>query len=190
MKIHEKIKDFRKKKGMTQQQLHDRIKQFFAQAAIDKRTLQRIEKGHTDGRASSLHQISFGLGIQLKDLLHDSESMERSGFSRWDTYQGRYVYNPKAFAEVMSSTDMNFSAIKLNLEPKGKTSIEKDPDGEIKYIKWIYVLRGALILHVEEQKYLLKQNHCATFYSFKQHFFENPTNKKVICIITQNPRYI
>lgn len=189
MKLHEKIKIIRREKNLTQQQLQERIAKFFGKSAIDRRTLQRIEGGKTDGRASSIHQICIGLSINLKDLYEGTESQEKTGFARWDKYKGRYVFNETAFAQLLSGRDMEFLCMKLSLDPEGKTSVEKDPEDK-KYTKWLYILRGSLVVHVEDQHYLLKKNQCATFHSSSSHYFENPSKKKTLCLIMQYPRHI
>jgi len=190
MELHEKIRHLREKRKLTQEDLLNKIRELFPGGAISRRTLQRIEAGQTDGRASSLHQICGGLDVTVDQLLADVEKREITGFTRWDTYRGDYVYNNGAVARLMSGREMPFLCMKLCLKPKSATRLEKDPDEKSKYIKWVYVLRGALTLHVEEQIYVMKQTHCATFFSTQPHYFENATSKDTICIIMQYPRHI
>jgi transcriptional regulator with XRE-family HTH domain len=190
MKLHEKIKQIRKEKGLTQDELHQRIVGLFGESSITKRTLQRIETGHNDGRGASLYQICTGLDINLRTLQEGTDPDETTGYVRWDTYKGRYVYNEKAFASLMSARDMEFLAMKLNLEPGAKTRLEKDIEGEKKAVKWVYVLKGVLTCCVEDQKYILKVRQAASFNSAKEHHFENNSNRKAVGLVIQHPRHI
>jgi transcriptional regulator with XRE-family HTH domain len=64
-----KIKEIRKEKGMTQEELAER-------SGINLRTVQRIENGETTPRGNSLHAISNVLNIELSSLIskHENEN--------------------------------------------------------------------------------------------------------------------
>jgi transcriptional regulator with XRE-family HTH domain len=190
MLLSEKIKQLRKERRLTQKQLYDRIKLQFGDRAISRRTLERIETNFNDGRASSLYQICFGLGIKPRDLQEDVEAREITGWIRWDTSQGTFTYNEKAQAQVISDKDMDYLALKLRLEPGGETRPEQDPQEKTKYTKFIYVLRGELTVFVENQKYMLKQHQCASFNSARLHHYQNAGSQEAVCLLIQSPRHI
>jgi len=154
MKLHEKITQLRKERGLKIKDLHDKLKEIFGDKALSYRTLLRIEKGYTDGRGSSLYQICLGLGILLKELRE------------------------------------SFLALELALEKDSRTSIEKDPEGDKKFEKWLYVLKGSLRCVVKGVKFNLKKGDCISFDSSVTHFFENTASGQTRCIVVQNPRHI
>jgi transcriptional regulator with XRE-family HTH domain len=61
-RIGDHIRHLREAAGLTQPQL-------VARSGIDRRTLQRIERGETDTRLSRLQCLARGLGIPLAQLV-------------------------------------------------------------------------------------------------------------------------
>lgn len=58
----DKVKEYRKLKGFTQRRLS-------LESGLSLRTVQRIEKGTTEGSPYTLQSLSKALGVQNKDLL-------------------------------------------------------------------------------------------------------------------------
>jgi mannose-6-phosphate isomerase-like protein (cupin superfamily) len=129
------------------------------------------------------------LGITLKDLKEGTQEHNLTEYTKTDQYEGKYIYNEKAYAQIISGPKIPFLALKLILEPGAKTKIEKDPEGETKFIKWVYVLKGQMDCIVGGQKSSLKKGDCISFNSSLTHCFENPSAKKALCIIIQHPRH-
>lgn len=190
MKLNEKIRQLRKEKGLTLKALYERMQSAFGKNTIAFRSLRRIQAGHTDGRVSSTHQICVGLDVSLKELYEGVEEDVHNGILRKGKSLGRYIYNGSTFSDMLCSTKLDFFAVQLVLQPNGKTKIEKDPDGEQKYTKWIHVLAGKIICMVAEEKISLKTGDTFFFDSRIPHFFENNSAYKARCIIIQYPRHI
>ena len=191
MKLHQKITQLRKERGLKITDLHDKLKEIFGDKALSYRTLLRIEKGYTDGRGSSLYQICLGLGILLKELREKTEEeFTIADYFKKNKRQGKYVYSYGAQAEILTGAKTSFLALELTLEKDSKTSIEKDPEGEKKFEKWLYVLRGSLRCVVKGVKFTLKKGDCISFDSSLPHFFENTSSGQTRCIVVQNPRHI
>lgn len=192
MKLHEKIRQIRKEKGLSLRELQKRLVEIFGNKALRYNTLYRIEKGLRDARVSSLSQICIGLGISLKEL---KEGTEEERFSLVDIIKKRdkvaqYVYSEKAFAQILSKEKQPFLGLRLVLEPQGKTKLEQDPIELGRFEKWVYGLKGEITCVVGQERYLLKKDEVLCFESNLPHLFENTTNQKAICIIIQNPRHI
>ncbi len=191
MKLHEKITHIRKEKGLKLQDLHRRLQEIFGDRALSYRTLQRIEKGQTDGRGSSLYQICLGLGITLKELREGTEDgFTLADLVRRSKRQGRYIYNEKSYAEILTGLGIRFIALELVLEAGGKTKIEKDPVDEGKFEKFVYVIKGKITCIIKEKRFILKRGDCLTFDSRLPHSFQNETSSQARCIVIQNPRHI
>lgn len=190
MNLNQKISQIRKQKQLTIKELHTKIIEIFGKDALSYRTLLRIENGQTDGQGNSLHQICLGLGITLKELKEGTEKeLGVTDHFRKNHRQGKYTYNNKAFSEILTGAKRSFLALELNIEPHGKTSIEKDPDNKL-HEKWIYVLKGKITCIIGEEKFQLNKSDSICFDSRITHCFENNTSQKASCILIQNPRHI
>jgi len=190
MKLYEKIKNLRKEKKLKLTELHRRIQAIFENKALTYRTLQRIENGQTDSKTSSLYQICLGLGINFKDLYEGVEEDLKAKYIKKNESQGKYIYNKDACAEILTDSKVEFLALRLLLQPEGKTKPEEDPKEEIKFKKWVYVLRGELTCIVGDQKFIIKKDDSLSFDSSLTHHFENNSAGETHCLIIQNPRCI
>ena len=64
IKLGKRIRDVRKEKGMTQEQLAHTI-------GKDQQSVQRLETGNINPSFIYLTEITAGLGVQLKELFRD-----------------------------------------------------------------------------------------------------------------------
>ncbi len=219
MKLHEKIKKIRVEKGLTLKELHLKIFNEFRENAVAYRTLLRIEAGDTDGRGTTLYQISSALGISLSELKKDTEEENRPVYLVKKTKRlGRYVFNENAYAELMMRQNHNFMATELVLGPGGSTKLERDPELTVdedidtqikealkklnpqapvledykifKFEKYVYCLRGTIACYIGKEKFELKSGDGLTFPSSIAHWFENTSKSTSRCLILQNPRYL
>jgi transcriptional regulator with XRE-family HTH domain len=198
MKLHEKIKEIRQEKSLSLKELHRLIINNFKESAVTYRTLQRIESGDTDGRGISLHQISTALNMSLAELKKDTEEESRpTDFIKRNKRLGRYLYNEKAYAEILVRQNRNFLVSELILKPGGKTRLEQDPQEIAEFEKYVYCLKGEVVCFVGQEKFSLKRGDGLSFKSTLPHWFENPSaikktgsKKEARCLIFQSPRYI
>ncbi|MCP4653476.1 MAG: helix-turn-helix domain-containing protein [Candidatus Omnitrophica bacterium] len=191
MTIGEKIKKLREKRGLSRRDLLGEIIQIFGDKSLTYLTLSRIEKGESDGRGSSLHQICQALNVSLRDLKHGTkEDPALMECIRNYAYKGKYIYNEKAFAEILSGRQHRFLALQLILHSKGKTKTEQDPKTDEDYRKWIFIIKGTISCHVDNKEILLRKGDTFSFISYLPHYFENKTSQKATCIIIQDPRHI
>ncbi len=219
MKLHEKIKQIRGEKGLSLKELHRLILNDFKEGAVTYRTLQRIEAGDTDGKGSSLHQISTALGVTLSELKKDTEEENRPvDLIKRNKRLGRYVFNEKVHAELLMRQNRNFMAQELVLRPQGKTRLEQDPElilekekiGQIKEIlknmnlqasvledykilkfeKYVYCVKGRVACYIGKDKFVLRKGDGLSFESTLAHWFENISKTESRCLIFQNPRYL
>lgn len=219
MKLHEKIKKIRQEKDLSLKEFHRLIINHFKEAAITYRTLQRIEAGDTDGKGSSLHQISTALGMSLSDLKKDTEEESRTvDLIKKSKRLGRYVFNENVYADLLMRQNRNFMVTELVLKPQGKTKLEQDPEltleeskvEQIKQIlrgldfetpsleeykilrfeKYVYCLKGLIACYIGRDRYILRKGDGISFESNLSHWFENISKSQSRCLIVQNPRYL
>jgi len=191
MNLGEKVKQIREEKGLTLQDMAERLKEIFGKKALGYNAIYRIEKGLRDPRVSSLSQICLALEVSLKDL---KEGTEEEKFSPVDQIKRRdgkakYVYS-NAYAEILSKDRQRILALRLILLPGGKTNLEQDPLELGRFEKWIYGTKGKVTCVVGENKYILGKDEVIAFESTIPHYFENNTLKKASCVIIQNPKHL
>lgn len=191
MELHEKIKEIRREKGMSREELYERLVDIFGDKAVKPNTIWRIESGLTSARASSLHQLCIGLGVSLKELLGDIEPESKLvDIVKKGKRVDQYVYNQKAQAEILTPAKITFLAEELTLLPGGQTRTEENPIEIAKFQKWVYCLTGKITCVVGTERHTLNKGDCLSFESNIPHYFENNSSRKSHCLIVQNPRYI
>lgn len=193
IKLHEKIRKIRKEKGLSLRKLNANLIEIFGDKALRYNTLHRIEKGLRDGRASSLAQICSGLGISLKELKEGTEEdkPQVAMLIKKRDRTKQYTYSEKAQAQIISGPNQSSSAECLTLEPGAVTKTQQDPSELGKFEKWIYCLKGKMLIKIAQiHHYVLSKDDVLFFDSTLPHSFENITGKKASCIIIQNPKHI
>jgi len=192
MKLGEKIRQVRLERGLSLTDLEGRLKEIFGKKALRYNTLYRIEKGMRDARISSLSQICIGLEISLKELKEGTEEEKLSlvDYIKKRDKIAKYVYSSNAQAEILSKEKQPFLALRLVLNPGGKTNLEQDPIELGRFEKWVYGLKGKVSCAVGQEKFILGKDEVICFESNIPHYFENNTLQKAACIIIQNPKHI
>ena len=139
-----------------------------------------------------MYQICTGLGVSLKDLREGTEEEESKIVNilrASDRINNRYIYSEKAIAEIVSSRNIKFLAMELDLLPGGLTKEEEDPVDVNRFEKLIIVLQGEILCQIGSEKHLIKRGDSLSFASNIPHHFENLSKKiKARCIVIQNPK--
>ena len=194
MKLHEKIRHIRKNiLKLSLKKFHEKLVSIYAEDALTYDSLMRLERGYRkEIRLNSLDQICTGFGMSLKEL---KEGVEHEGseivsiMKASERDENTYVYNEKAIGEIVSPGNITFLTMELDLMPGGKTTQEEDPLDVNKYEKLVVALHGTLLVHVGDEKHLIKRGDSLAFASNLPHHFENPSTKiKARCMIIQNPK--
>ena len=194
MKLYEKIRHIRRDVlKISLKDFHKKLVDIFGDKALTYYSLCRLEKGyHEDIRIKSLYQICTGLGISLKELKEgtdDEESKIVKIIKASDRTNNRYFYNEKAVAEILSSRDLRFLAMELELLPESATKEEQDPVDVNRFEKLIIMLQGEVVCYIGNERHLIKKGDTLSFASNISHHFENPSKKiKARCVIVQNPK--
>jgi len=194
MKLYEKIRHIRKDTlKLNLKAFHERLIDIFGDKALTYYSLCRLEKGYREAiRLKSLYQICTGLGISLKELREGTEEEESKIVNiirAPERTNNKYIYNEKAIAEILSSRNIRFLAMELELLPGGATKEEEDPVDVNRFEKLIIMLQGEMLCHIGNEKHQIKKGDTLSFTSNIPHHFENPSKKiKARCIVVQNPK--
>ena len=184
MKIHEKIRTIREERGLTIDDVHDRIVIAYGKNSLSQKTIQRIEKGQIS-KFSSILKIASALNILVSVLLKDTELEDQLVVKRKRRID-EYAFDDGKI-EVISSPSRGFLGVELNLRPSGKTLPQEDPkDG--KFEKLVYVVGGELICHLGDKEYMLDYKDTISFDSSIPHYFENRGKIECTAVIIQNPK--
>lgn len=194
MKLYEKIRYLRKDiLKLSLKEFHEKLKGIFGPDALTYHSLCRVEKGYrSDIRLKSLYQICTGLGVSLRELREgtDEEESKIVAISTLrDRQDNKYIYNDRAFAEILSPRHLKFLAIELTLLPGGVTEREEDPLDTNKFEKLVIMLQGEMVVHVGNESHLIKKDNTLSFSINIPHHFENPSKTgKATAIIIQDPK--
>jgi len=191
MELAQKIKELRRDKKVSREELYKKLLLIFGEKTIKPNTIWRIESGLTSPRASSLHQICVGLGISLKDILCKiSPASKLVTAIKKNKRLDQFLYNEKARAETLSAASLPFLAQELTILPQGRTNLEEDPIEIGKFQKWVYCLSGKITCHIGTEEHTLAKADAISFDSNLPHYFENKSSRKARCIVVQNPKHI
>lgn len=171
-KIRSLIKESEYKSAVNFQK---KIRSTFSENSISLKTLERclLNIGHI--REASLFQIAFILNKKLSELREgtDSEAGQEAA------PLGIFTYNKKA--RLTKLTDkLPFIPTKTILKQGGKTDTNlQDPQDGTNHIKWVYITKGKIELHIERELELklevhaLKYGEHFAFDSTQIHYFKN-----------------
>ena len=84
MKFNERLKNFREKKGLTQQQLA-------TNAGVSCRMIQLYESGNSSPRTSVASRIADALGVSVSSLLGENEMLIADATEMGGTSAGRDI---------------------------------------------------------------------------------------------------
>lgn len=181
MKIGKVIRELRKEKGVTLEELSKR-------SGVAVATLSRIETERMTGTLASHVQIARALGITLPDLYRHIEKEREVTAAELKPSRVRadvFVYDKGSSYEMLTKDVLKKKMMPIVLKVKGKatTHKEENPFGTEKFI---YVLDGNMEAHIGESKYELRRGDSLYFDASVPHSFKNlgKTEVRCICIIT------
>ena len=190
MKTNEKLRYILDVTGISVRSLHIKQKDIFPpKQRLSYNALTRVFYGDSHPRFSTLVKISQLLEMPILELIEDTE-FEDVFFLRRNKRFDSFMYNDKAYADIVTSPNCSFMSMELHIQPGGKTRIERSPlDKKKKYEKCVYIISGRLRVNVDNHEYNLTQRDSITFSSSQPHYFENAFNQKCIALITLSPKH-
>ena len=190
MRTNEKLRHILDVTGITVRHLHEKQKGLFPKKErLSYNSLTSAFYGDAHPRFSTLVKISQLLEMPVLELMEDTE-FEDTFFLRRNKRFDSFMYNDKAYADIITSPNCSFMSLELHIQPGGKTRTERSPeDKKVKYEKCVYVVSGRLRVNIDDKKYNLTQRDSITFSSSQPHHFENAFNQRCIALITLSPKH-
>jgi len=190
MKTNEKLRHILDVTGISVRHLCDKQKDLFPKGdRLSYNALTQVFYGDNRPRFSTLVKISQLLEMPILELMEDTE-FEDIFFLRRNKRFDSFMYNDKAYADIVTGPKCSFMSMELHIQPGGKTRPERSPaDENTKYEKCVYIISGRLRVHINKHEYNLTQRDSITFVSSKPHHFENAFNQKCIALITLSPKH-
>jgi quercetin dioxygenase-like cupin family protein len=195
MKIGENILKIREEKNLKRSALVNRLRFIYGDNAIDYRTIERIERGDmAKGRLSSLLQLADALGVNVTDFYKGTEFEDKTGseekleeayVTRADARGGIFNYSKNASIEIVSPDKSSYVMFLLVLEPDGRTKLEQDPVGTVKFL---FVTKGELKVNVGNIERTLYKGDSIQINSNKPHYFANTSKKRSTVLLYQSPK--
>ena len=167
MNIGNKIRQLRIKNGLTQEELA-------ARAELTKGFISQVERDITSLSISTLVDVLECLGTNLKDFFSDYED-DKIVFSKEDVFIQEDKELGNSIQWIVPNAQKNeMEPIILSLAPGGSTDMDDPHAGE----EFGFVLAGAVLLHLGQQKYKCKKGESFYYKANNPHKIENVSQER------------
>ena len=141
MDIGHRIRDLRKKQGLTQEELADR-------AELSKGFISQLERDMTSPSISTLEDILQCLGTSIGEFFRSEKEQEQIVFTEEDYFVKEDKEYGNRIQWIIPNAQKNtMEPIYLHLEAKGSTYPDNPHEGE----EFGYVLRGEIVTHLGKE---------------------------------------
>lgn len=175
MKIGHKLKELRKAKGLTQEELADR-------SELSKGFISQLERDIASPSIATLVDILQCLGTDLKTFFND-ENDEQIVFKEQDYFEKIDGELKNKVEWIIPNAQKNMmEPIRLTIEPGGSTYPDMPHEGE----EFGYVLQGSITIHLDNKTYKAKKGEAFYFTAKTEHYItaSNKTGATLIWVST------
>lgn len=173
--IGEKIKRYRQKLGLTQEELA-------ARTELSKGFISQLERDLTSPSIATLTDILEALGTNLSEFFTEARP-EKIVFTSEDMFEKEETEAGYVVRWLVPNAQKNcLEPIMITLEPGGSTYEENPHEGE----EFGFVLHGSVVLHIGEEKYRVRKGDSFCFKSASVHWIQNTgkTGARLIWVAT------
>ncbi len=179
MKVGRRIRQLRKDKDMTLEELSEK-------SGVALATLSRMENNKMTGTLDSHYRISKALSCSLSEFYHDVEDeskvVEPVARTRRPEH---FTHSPKARYELLVTKPLEkkIMPLMMTLAPGGEIQEEKNDPG---LEKFLYVISGSLEASVGGVKYQIKKGDSLYFDASLTHSFNNSSRSETeaVCVLS------
>lgn len=174
MNIGEKLKLYRQRCGLTQEELGDRCE-------LTKGYISQLENEVTSPSITTLSDILDALGTTLSEFFKDEEE-EKVVFGV-DDYFVKSEDDQSITWLVPNSQKNEMEPILVTIEPKAVTTMDMPHEGE----EFGYVLDGVVTLHYGKSVTKVKKGETFYYISNKPHYLENRGSTRARVVWVASP---
>ena len=173
MEIGSKLKDIRRQKGLTQEELADRTE-------LSKGFISQLERDLTSPSIATLVDILQCLGTDIASFFQD-ETDDKIAFSEED-YFVKEEPDCKARIEwiIPNAQKNKMEPIRLTLEPGGSSYPDNPHEGE----EFGYVIDGEITICLGKKKIPVKKGESFYFIPSARHYVRSDTGAVLIWVST------
>lgn len=179
MKIGNKIRQLRKKRALTQEELADRCE-------LTKGYISQLERDLTSPSIATLMDILECLGTTARDFFNDAIE-EKIVFSKNDIFTNKNnEYKNEVHWIIPNSQKNKMEPILLELDEGGQSSMEEPHEGE----EFGYVISGMVNLHLDHKSIRVKKGESFYYKPISTHYITNARKgKSVVLWVTTPPTF-
>ncbi|MBB2480718.1 helix-turn-helix transcriptional regulator [Bacillus sp. APMAM] len=176
VEIHTKIRELRQQQGLT-------LKELSENTNLSVGFLSQVERGTSSLAITSLKKIADSLGVEMSYFFQQESS---SNYTVTLENQKSFEVEGNATKYVKLSGSFpgrNLESMLVTLRPFQKDTQLYSHPGE----EFHYVVKGQLIIRVDNQEYILNPGESIHFPSEKEHQWENPLNEETVLLSVLTP---
>lgn len=148
-------------------------------------TLSRIENSKMTGTVQSHFQIARALGVDIAELYQNIQEDTAVPLVEGEKLEIMASPNDKVSTEILSrqAASRKMLPTLIRIAPKGTSTPDKGAPGSERFV---FVLSGSVVVHVNGQEIRLKEGASLYFQSSAEHSLENPLSApaKVLSVMT------
>ena len=172
MNIGQKLRDLRKKQGLTQEELADR-------SELSKGFISQLERDMTSPSIASLEDILQCLGTSLSEFFQEEKEEEQIVFSEEDYFVKEDLQDRNQIRWIIPNAQKNMmEPIHLILEPGGRTCPDNPHEGE----EFGFVLRGSIEIHLGKRVCLAGQGDSFYYVSDCPHYISSKEGAELLWV--------
>ncbi len=172
MEIGRKLRDLRKKQGLTQEELADR-------SELSKGFISQLERDMTSPSIASLEDILQCLGTTISDFFQEEKEEEQIVFTEEDYFVKEDAQDGNLIRWIIPNAQKNMmEPIHLILQRGGTTCPDNPHEGE----EFGYVLKGIVEIHLGDRICKARKGESFYYTSDKPHYISSRGGAELIWI--------
>ena len=174
--IFQKIKQLRFEHGMT-------LKDLSEKTDLSVSFLSQIERGTSSLAITSLKKIADAVGVKMIHFFEETENLNYA-VKKQDQKPFKIESSDSTYIRLSNNfADRKIEPFLVTIKPHQKESEPVKHPGE----EFYYVLKGAVLLTVDQTEYYLREGEAIHFPSPLPHIWENPLDQETILLSVITP---
>lgn len=174
--ISVKIAQLRTEKNIT-------LKELSIKTGLSISFLSQVERGSSSLAITSLKKIADAFGVKINFFFEETDSLNYAT-KKEDQHPFKIESSDSTYTRLSNSfLNRKMESFIVKLSPKQKEKETLQHPGE----EFYYVLKGAVIMTVDQHNYYLEEGESIHFPSNLAHIWENPLDKEAVLLSVITP---